>query len=109
MEHRIAISHACGIAAEAILEKKGPLGMRVLYGLSGLSRKFDTRSIERACQSALRHGLYRLSDLRHLLSQSPEQDSFEFVQEHPLIRDIAEYSALLENLYPDYPEPSKKS
>jgi light-regulated signal transduction histidine kinase (bacteriophytochrome) len=39
------------------------------------------------------HGAYRLRDVRNLLKrQAPEQQQFEFIQSHELIRPLTDYS-----------------
>ena len=68
--------------------------MRVLVGLKALAGKHATASLEQACQRALAHGAHRLRTIRQLLKRQAgqEQQQFEFLQEHPIIRPLADYS-----------------
>ena len=46
------------------------------------------------------HGAYHLRDVRNLLQrQAPPQEQFEFIQEHPLIRSLADYGQLVHNAF----------
>lgn len=79
--------------AEAMTQVRGVEGVRVLVGLKHLAGKHDTSALEEACRVALSHGAYRLRTLRQLLKRrSPEQKQFEFLQEHPVIRPLSDYS-----------------
>jgi hypothetical protein len=66
----------------------------VLVGLKALAGKHRVESLERACQTALAHGAYRLRTIRALLKRQAEQQQqpFEFLEEHPLIRPLSDYS-----------------
>jgi hypothetical protein len=59
--------------------------------------------LDRACQQALGHGAYRLSDLRRLIAQPTTQAAMSFMDNHPLIRDMRDYTAFLETLYREHP------
>ena len=49
------------------------------------------QDIERACEIAQTHGAYRLRTIRELIKrQAPKQERFEFIQEHPIIRSLAD-------------------
>lgn len=86
--------------AKAMVEKRGPIGFRALYGLLALSRNHPPKSIETACERACSYGAYRLRDLRRLLEQPAEQPSFEWLDEHPVIRDMADYGAFVNQTQP---------
>ena len=82
--------------AEAMLHVRGIRGVRVLLGLLSLSRRHSPLLVEQACEIAQTHGAYRLRTLRQLIRRpAPQQDQFEFIQEHPLIRNLKEYAALV--------------
>jgi hypothetical protein len=67
--------------------------VRVLVGLKHLAGKHPIAALEEACRVALTHGAYRLRTIRQLLSRhQPEQRQFEFLQEHPIIRPLSDYS-----------------
>jgi len=80
--------------AEATTQIRGVEAVRVLVGLKALAGKHATSSLEQACRSALAHGAHRLRTIRQLLKRQAEQaqQQFEFLQEHPIIRPLADYS-----------------
>lgn len=81
---------------EAMLQERGIEGVRVLNGLLSLAHRHPSPSIEKACEVAQTHGAYRLRTIRMLIQrQAPKQDPFEFIEEHPIIRSLAEYGALV--------------
>lgn len=79
--------------AEATTQARGVESVRVLVGLKHLAGKHDSQALEEACRVALSHGAYRLRTIRRLLQrQGQEQRQFEFLQEHPVIRPLSDYS-----------------
>jgi len=49
--------------------------------------------LERACETALTYGAYRLRTIRQLLTrQAAAQQEFDFIEEHPVIRPLSDYS-----------------
>jgi transposase len=79
--------------AEAMLAARGIEGVRVLQGLLHLAGRHPAEALEHACAAAFSHLCYRLRTIRQLLKhESQRQEVFDFVQEHPLIRDLGEYS-----------------
>lgn len=82
--------------AENMLQTRGIEGVRVLQGLLALAQQHPTQAIERACQVAFSHGAWRLRTIRHLLQRdAPEQQTFEFLEEHPIIRSLSDYGKLV--------------
>lgn len=78
--------------AEAMLENRGIQGVRVLQGLLSLSTRYRNEVLEEVCQTALSYQAFRLRMLRQLLKRkAPPQKQFEFAQEHPIIRPLADY------------------
>lgn len=77
--------------AKAMIEERGIQGIRVLNGLLSLTSRHSAAQLESACELALTHGAYRLKALRELLARPVRQENFEFMQEHPLIREMADY------------------
>jgi len=78
--------------AEAMLENRGIQGVRVLQGLRSLATRYSHEALEEACQTALSYQAFRLRILRELLKRkAPPQKQFEFIQEHAIIRPMAEY------------------
>jgi transposase len=79
--------------AEAMTTARGVEGVRVLVGLKALAGRHDSSVLEEACATALSHGAYRLRTIRELLKrQGRPQQAFEFLQEHPIIRPLSDYS-----------------
>jgi len=77
--------------AGAMLEKRGQPGTRVLNGLLSLRKKYSPNAINAGCAKALDAQAFTLKELRkHIESQSSQQ-SFTFLDEHPLIRGLDEY------------------
>jgi hypothetical protein len=79
--------------AAAMLERRGVEGVRVLQGLSALAARHGALTIDAACEVAHSYSAYRLRIIRQLVKRrSPQQ--VEFLSEHPLIRNLADYSAV---------------
>jgi transposase len=98
------MGQACGRWATELIGQRGEQGIRVLQGLLGLSRNHSWRHLDEACKRASDHGAYRLRDIKRLLARPLEQDTFEFMDKHPLIRNLDEYGSFLEALEPQ-PQP----
>jgi transposase len=79
--------------AAAMLERRGVEGLRVLQGLSALATKHGALAIDAACEVAESYRAYRLRTIRELVKRHAPQQ-VEFLSEHPLIRDLADYSAV---------------
>ena len=79
--------------AEAMTAARGVEGVRVLVGLKALAGKHDSAALEEACAMALSHGAYRLRTIRELVKRRGRpQHTFEFLEEHPIIRPLSDYS-----------------
>ena len=79
--------------SEAMTQARGVQGVRVLVGLKALAGNHDTEALENACEIALSHGAYRLRTIRQLLKRkAPKQQQFDFLEEHPIIRPLSDYS-----------------
>src|SRR5690606_35080130 len=84
--------------SEAMTQARGIEGVRVLVGLKALAAKHDSQALDRACEIALAHGAYRLRTVRRLIDEeAAKQTQFEFLDEHPVIRPLSDYS--LDSLY----------
>jgi len=88
----------CGSWAQGVLERKGPLGLRSIMGLIGLTDHHSFKSVNDACASALSRGAWRMRDVKALLDQRQRevQTHLAFSQSHPLIRDLAEYGLFIQ-------------
>ena len=80
-----------GSWAEAMVQQRGPIGTRVLHGLLALAQKHPVKALEQAAQKALHHGTWRLRDLRTLLEQAGPTPQLDFLETHPLIRNLDTY------------------
>jgi transposase len=79
--------------AEATTQARGVEAVRVLVGLKHLAGKYPSPDLEEACRVALTHGAYRLRTIRQLLARrGREQQQFDFLEEHPIIRPLSDYS-----------------
>jgi transposase len=85
--------------AEAMVKNRGIEGLRVLQGFLQLAAKQTPVNMEAASQLASTHGVWRLHELRSLLAHPSTQEQFEFVQEHPLIRNLSHYEALIPDCF----------
>ncbi len=84
-----------GLWAKAVLEERGVQGIRVIHGLLSLATRYTAAQIEKACELALTHGAFRLKSVRHLLAEPVKQENFEFMEKHPLIREMADYGEFI--------------
>ena len=82
--------------AEAVVDARGIEGHRVVQGLLSLTRKHTCAELERACEIALANQCYRLRLLRQLIArQADRQQPLEFLAEHPIIRPLDDYAAVV--------------
>jgi hypothetical protein len=90
------IGQQSGRWAEQMVQQRGVQGVRVLMGLLNLANRHPYDQIEQACEIALTHGAYRLRTIRELIKrQGEKQQQFEFIDEHPIIRPLSDYSDLV--------------
>lgn len=81
--------------SEAMLQARGVEGIRVLQGLKALASKHDATALNRACETAMSYGALRLRTIRTLLkstNDAKQQEQFSFLEEHPVIRPLSDYS-----------------
>jgi hypothetical protein len=80
-----------------MLEVRGIPGVRVLVGLLSLTHQHSRDAIDRACEIALTHDAVRLKTIRQLLQRGgPPQEPLAFLEEHPIIRPLSDYQALVQ-------------
>lgn len=91
--------------AEAMVQQRGPIGTRVLHGLLALAQKHPVPALECAAQKALHYGTWRLRDLRALLEQAGPAPQLDFLETHPLIRQLEAYAALTPDCFNPQPQP----
>jgi transposase len=80
-----------GSWAEAMVQQRGPISVRVLHGLLSLAEKHPVRALEEAAQQALHHGAWHLRELRMLVEQARPAPQLDFLEVHPLIRNLESY------------------
>jgi len=80
-----------GSWAQGMIQQRGPIGVRVLHGLLALAQKHPAKALEGAAQKALHHGAWRLRDLRILLEQAGPAPQLDFLETHPIIRNLDAY------------------
>jgi transposase len=86
----------CHDWAQAMLTARGIEGTRVLQGLLALTKKHTCEALETACETALSHGCFRLRTVRQLLQRKAEkQQPLAFLAEHPIIRPLSDYAAIV--------------
>jgi hypothetical protein len=86
--------------ALALLQERPIEGLRVLQGLLSLTKKHSATQIDQACHIALSHGAFRLRTIRQLIKHGKDQQSsFDFIQEHPIIRNLSEYQDIAESCF----------
>jgi len=91
----VLIGDQTALWAKTVMEERGIEGVRVLHGLLNMAGRYSKAQIESACALALSHGSYRLKVLRQLLKQPTRQENFEFMETHPLIRDLEDYGTFI--------------
>ena len=96
--------------AESMLQTRGIEGVRVLVGLLALKKQHDAQAIERACEVAFSHGAWRLKTIRQLLKRdAPAQETFDFLDEHPIIRPLSDYGKLVSTSFQQPRAPTSPS
>ena len=79
--------------SQELVATRGIEAVRVLHGLLNLTNKHPSQVIEQACQTAHSYREYRLATIRKLIQHSaPKQEEFEFLSEHPIIRNLSDYA-----------------
>jgi hypothetical protein len=82
--------------AEAMITARGIEGVRVLQGLLALTKRHSAEAMDHACKVAFSHAAWRLKTIRELLKRSgTEQETFDFLDEHPIIRPLSDYGKLV--------------
>jgi hypothetical protein len=82
--------------AQAMLQSRGIVGVRVLQGLLSLAKRHAPADIERACEVAHSYGTFHLRPLRQLIRrQGAKQQPLPFLDEHPIIRPLSDYGQWL--------------
>jgi transposase len=78
--------------AEGFFAQRGVYGLRALQGLVGLAKAHPVAALEQAAATAKHRGVWRLKDLRRLLTPHDNVVQVDFLEAHPLIRPLEAYS-----------------
>ena len=87
---------ASGEWAQRVRIERGVEAIRTLLGFLKLSKRVSRPMLEAACTQATAHQAWRLRDLRRLLEGQPAAEQLNFMERHPLIRDLGEYGTLID-------------
>jgi transposase len=90
------VGPACGEWAQRVRIERGVEAIRVLLGFLKLSRRVGKPMLEAVCTQATANNAWRLRDLRRYLEGRPAPQQLNFMEQHPLIRDLGEYGALVD-------------
>jgi hypothetical protein len=86
--------------AEAMLQARGVEGVRVLQGLLNLAHRHPCTAIERACDIALSHSVYRLRTVRALIDRdASRQEPLPFLEQHEFIRPLSDYDQFVHDAF----------
>jgi len=88
------LGQSCARWADAAIAAEPHTAIRRMQGVLQLSKQHTIAQLERACAKAGLHGQYHLKDLRNWLGNPHQQESFSFLQQHELIRDMDHYGHL---------------
>jgi transposase len=84
--------------AQEVISARGIEGIRAVIGLLRLVDRQPCQLIDKACEIAISYGAYRLKNVRHLIKRNAaKQEQLEFMQEHPMIRNMDVYGDLVRN------------
>ena len=82
--------------SRGLVASRGVQAIRVLQGLLSLINKHPCQLIEQACELAHASQSYRLATIRQLIKhRGSKQHQFEFLAEHPIIRNLSEYGDIV--------------
>jgi transposase len=90
--------------AQAVIRGRGIEGLRTVMGLLSMADKYTHSELDKACQIAVNYGAYRLKNIRTLLkTQTAHQEQLEFMEDHPIIREIGVYGDLVRTAFQNAP------
>jgi hypothetical protein len=82
--------------SRGLVATRGIQAIRVLQGLMNLIDKHPSVVIEQACDTAHANQCYRLKSIRKLIAHhGSKQQEFDFLDEHPIIRNLSEYGDIV--------------
>ena len=80
--------------AEAVVAARGVEAVRTFQGLLSLCKKYNSSDIDAACDLAWRQNAlsYRVVKAKLEADEAEVQSTMEFMDSHPIIRSVSEYS-----------------
>lgn len=82
--------------SKGLIAHRGVQAVRVMHGLLNLANKHTSKAIDKACETAHSYGEYRLASIRKLIKhEGRNQTEFDFIEEHPIIRNLSEYGDII--------------
>jgi transposase len=93
------LGEECGQWAQSAFNARGAESLRSIMALCSLIKRHSASAINTACSKALKSGTHRFKDLRRLLGNPSEQQTFGFAENHPLIRDLTIYSNFINQFH----------
>ena len=81
--------------SQGLVAHRGIEAIRVLHSLLRLAEKHPSVVIDKACEIAHANGCFRLQPLRKLIEHTEAKQQFDFLDQHPLIRNLSEYGDVL--------------
>ena len=81
------------------LDARGIPAARILQGLLSLSKKYQAEQIDHACDTAWRSQAFNYRVIKRLLENqtSAQQQTMEFMDDHPIVRNVSEYGDFIRN------------
>jgi transposase len=87
------LGEGCARWADQLIEQGPDHSIRRMQGLLAI-KNHSPEQLDQACSMAALHGQYRLRDIRNWLDAPQQQESFSFLEQHELIRELTHYSAM---------------
>jgi hypothetical protein len=84
------VGPGCRAFAQRLLNERGVLAVRALYGMLDLLRRYDVGDVEQACAFAEASGTASFKFLRTYLAQ--HKTALELKSKHEIITDIETYA-----------------
>lgn len=83
--------------AESAVQDRGIAATRTIQGLLSLCQKYDSKQIDRACDTAWRSKSFHYRVIKSLLEResATAQQTMEFMEDHPVIRSASEYGEFI--------------
>jgi len=85
----------CAQWAQGLVARRGVEAIRSLIALTALVDTHSFRAVNQACARARQQDLWRLRDVRALLSTPQPPVQLSFAEHHPLIRNLSEYGVFI--------------